>query len=275
MLSGGFNGEWGFGALIEIDGRRWLFDTGNRPETVLQNLREMKLDLNGVPAVILTHHHRDHTGGLVTLRREAMKTDPKAIAKAYGGRGILHPRRPANDFLLMKSEYEATGARLEEVSAPAELSPGVWLTGPVPRVHNERNWSGNTRIRQDGAEGEDTLPEDQALVIDTEAGLIVVSGCGHAGIINTLTYARKVVRQAPIHALIGGFHLFDADEAKLRWTAAELAPMQVQYFLAAHCTGVESTVRLRELLQIPRERMTIAQVGRVFELGKGIVGGRA
>lgn len=275
MLSGSFNGEWGFGAMVEIDGRRILFDTGNRPETVLNNLREMKMDLAGVPSVILTHHHRDHTGGLVTLRRDIMSRDAKAISTAYGGQGILLPRRPANDFVLMKSEYESTGAKLIEVSKPTEIAPHVWLTGPVPRVHNERNWSGSTRIRKSDGETEDTLPEDQAMVIDTDAGLVVISGCGHAGIVNTLTYARKVVRMAPVHALIGGFHLFSATEETLRWTAEQLAPMGIGYFLAAHCTGVESTMRLRELMKLPPERMTIAQVGRAFELGKGLVGARS
>ncbi len=182
-----------------------------------------------------------------------MTRDPKAIATAYGGKGILLPRKPANDFVLMKAEYEATGAKLLEIAKPTAISPNVWLTGPVPRVFTERNCSGNTLLRADDRDEEDTLPEDQALVIDTNQGLIVVSGCGHAGIVNTLAYARKVVRPANIYAVIGG-----------------LAPMGIVYFLAAHCTGVESTVRLRELLKLPPERMTVAQVGRRFESGKGI-----
>lgn len=275
MLSGSFTGEWGFAAMVDIDGKRTLFDTGNRPDTVLNNLREMKMDLAGVPEVILTHHHRDHTGGLVTLRRDIMKRDPKAIAIAYGGKGILLPRQPANDFVLIKGEYEATGAKLREVAKPAQMAPHVWLTGPIPRVHGERNWSGSTLLRADDSIEEDTLPEDQALVIDTDQGLIVVSGCGHAGIVNTLLYARKAVRDTRIYAVIGGFHLFDANDEKLEWTAKQLAPMGILYFLAAHCTGVESTVRLRELMKLPRERMTIAQVGRRFESGKGILGGRS
>jgi 7,8-dihydropterin-6-yl-methyl-4-(beta-D-ribofuranosyl)aminobenzene 5'-phosphate synthase len=275
MLSGSFNGEWGFAAMVTVDGKRTLFDTGNRPDTVLNNLREMKMDLAGVPEVVLTHHHRDHTGGLVTLRRDVMNRDPKAIATAYGGKGILLPRQPANDFVLIKGEYEATGAKLKEIAKPTQLAPHVWLTGPVPRVFGERNWSGSTRLRAaDGIE-EDTLPEDQAMVIDTNQGLIVISGCGHAGIVNTLTYARKVIRNTNIYAVIGGFHLFDANDEKLTWTAQQLAPMGILYFLAAHCTGVESTIRLRELMKLPPERMTIAQVGRRFESGKGILGARS
>ena len=84
------------------------------------------------------------------------------------------------------------------------LGPGVWLTGPVPRVFPERNWSGTGRVRAPAGPIEDNLPEDQSLVLDTGRGLVVLSGCGHAGIINTLTYARKTVRQAPVYAALGG-----------------------------------------------------------------------
>ena len=80
-------GEWGFSALVEADGHRILFDTGARPETVLQNARELKIDLSGVTDVILSHHHGDHAGGLVTLRRELAKQNPDALKRAYVGAG--------------------------------------------------------------------------------------------------------------------------------------------------------------------------------------------
>ena len=78
-------GEWGFSALVRTDGHRILFDTGERPETVLQNARELKIDLSGVTEVILSHHHGDHVGGLLTLRRELARTNPDALKRAYVG----------------------------------------------------------------------------------------------------------------------------------------------------------------------------------------------
>ena len=106
-----------------------------------------------------------------------------------------------------------------------QVAPGAWLTGPVPRRHPERNWSGRGRVRTAAGPVEDTIPEDMALVLDTDRGLVVVAGCGHAGVVNTLEYAREVVRQAPVHAVVGGLHLFAADEATLDWTAARLQDM--------------------------------------------------
>ena len=109
------------------------------------------------------------------------------------------------------------------VDRPTELFPGAWLTGPVPRTYPERNWSLKRTIRHaDGRVVEDNVPEDMSLVLDTDKGLVVVSGCGHAGIINTLEYARRQVRETRVHAALGGFHLFEADAATLDWTAAKL-----------------------------------------------------
>lgn len=274
MLSSTFSGEWGFAALVEAGGDPILFDTGNRPDTVLNNAREMKVDLSRSPSVVLTHHHRDHTGGLISLRRDVMARNPKALGTAYVGKGILLPRQPANDFIVMRGEYESAGGKIIELDVPREISSKVWLTGPIARVHDERNWPSGRMIRTAQGTVEDTLPEDQSMVIDAVQGLIVITGCGHAGIVNIVTAAQKLAPGRPVHSVIGGFHLFDADDKKLSWVAAQLKPLNIQYVLAAHCTGVESTFRLRELLGMPANRMTIAQVGMRFDAEKGISGGR-
>jgi 7,8-dihydropterin-6-yl-methyl-4-(beta-D-ribofuranosyl)aminobenzene 5'-phosphate synthase len=275
MLADTGIGEWGFAALVEADGRRLLFDTGARPNTVSLNARELKVDLSGVDAVVLSHHHNDHTGGLVTLRRETAARRPEALRTAHVGRGIFFERvggRPVSaDVPRTKADYEAAGGRFVEHEGPVELWPGVWLTGPVPRVHPERNWSQpSDRVRTPAKIVEDNLPEDQALVADTERGLVVVAGCGHAGIVNTLEHARKVVRGAPVHAVVGGLHLLDADDAKLVWTGGKLREFGVQHLLAAHCTGIEATFRLRELLRLTRATAVVAAVGSSFSLEHGI-----
>ena len=196
MLADRFGvGEWGFSALVEVDGRRILFDTGNRPETVLTNARELKVDLSGVTDVILSHHHGDHVGGLLTLRRELSRQNPEALKRAYVGAGIFLSRpgpdgRETNEALALKKEFESLGGSFVIVERPTELFPGAWLTGPVPRTYPERNWTLKRTIRHpDGRQVEDNVPEDMSLVLDTDKGLVVVSGCGHAGIINTLEYA--------------------------------------------------------------------------------------
>lgn len=278
MLSDDGIGEWGFAALVEADGRKILFDTGARPDTVLQNAAQLGVDLGSVTDVVLSHHHDDHVGGLLTLRRAVMQATPTALATVHVGQGMFDPRRSdgraVNSMLtIIKGDYEATGGRFVVHDRPGELAPGVWVTGPVPRVHSERNWSGKRQRLHDGAWIEDTLPEDQSLVLDTDRGLIVLSGCGHAGIVNTIDHARATIRAAPIHAAIGGFHLLDASDAQLTWTAERLAAAGLAQFFGGHCTGLEAVYRFRTLLGLRREASQVAAVGGRFILGAGIESG--
>jgi 7,8-dihydropterin-6-yl-methyl-4-(beta-D-ribofuranosyl)aminobenzene 5'-phosphate synthase len=269
-------GEWGFSALVVADQHRLLFDTGARPETVLLNARELKVELSSVTDVILSHHHGDHTGGLIALRRELGQQNSKAMTRAYVGAGIFLSRpgadgRETNETLAVRRDYEATGGSITTVEHPIPLFPGAWLTGPVPRTHPERNWSLKRTIQQaDGRLVEDNVPEDMSLVLDTDKGLVVVAGCGHAGIINTLEYARQQIRQAPIHAALGGFHLFEADAATLDWTAAKLRSCTIENLLGAHCTGIEAVFGLRQRLGLTRTQCAVGAVGARFSLDAGI-----
>jgi 7,8-dihydropterin-6-yl-methyl-4-(beta-D-ribofuranosyl)aminobenzene 5'-phosphate synthase len=269
-------GEWGFSALVETDGHRILFDTGARPETVLQNARELKIDLTGVTDLILSHHHGDHTGGLVTLRRELTRQNPEALKRAYVGAGIFLSRpgpdgRETNEALAVRKEYEALGGSFVVIERPTEIFPGVWLTGPVPRIHPERNWSLKRTIRYpDGRLAEDNVPEDMSLVLDTTKGLVLVSGCGHAGIINTLEFSRSQIRHAPVHAALGGFHLFEVAPAGLDWTAGKLRAVGLENLLGAHCTGVEAVYQLRQRLGLSRASCAVGAVGARFSLRTGL-----
>ena len=268
-------GEWGFAALLEVDGRRLLLDTGARPETVLRNALELGIDLSDVTDLVITHNHADHTAGLVTLRRELARKNPRALSRTHVARGIFDRRpRPdnsdGNGLLPVKAAYEALGGVFVEHEGPTQLLPAVWLTGPVPRPNPERNWSGTGRVQTTGGLVEDTIAEDASVIVDTADGLIVVSGCGHAGIVNTIEYARKVVRQAPVLAAIGGFHLFAASDASLEWTGSQLKTFGLRYLLGAHCTGLEAVYRLRALLGLTRKTAVVGAVGASFTLGSGI-----
>jgi 7,8-dihydropterin-6-yl-methyl-4-(beta-D-ribofuranosyl)aminobenzene 5'-phosphate synthase len=276
MLADQGVGEWGFAALVEVDGQRILFDTGARPDTVLANARELKVDLSGVTDVILSHNHDDHTGGLLTLRRELAKTNPQSLMRAHVGKGIFwsRPSETAggerNGLLGVKADYEAAGGAFLENEGPQSIRPGVWLTGPIPRIHPERNWSGRGMVKTGQGLVEDTIPEDQSLVFDTDDGLVLLSGCGHAGVVNTLEYARTIVRPAPVLAAIGGFHLFRATDEQLDWTAEKLRGFGLRNLMGAHCTGIEAVYGLRQRLGLRRGACVVGAVGASFELGKGL-----
>jgi 7,8-dihydropterin-6-yl-methyl-4-(beta-D-ribofuranosyl)aminobenzene 5'-phosphate synthase len=274
MLADKGIGEWGFAALVEADAHRVLVDTGARPNTVLENARELGVDLSDVKEVVLTHNHSDHVGGLLTLRRTFMKKNPSALSLAHVARGIFYSRPSKqgedNPMLAIKKEYEAMGGHFVEHEQSTELFPGAWLTGPVPRVYPERNWSVTGKVQTPSGLVEDTIPEDQSLVLNTSQGLIVVSGCGHAGIVNTLTFAGKQFPDLPVYALIGGFHLFPASDTQLDWTADKLKEFKASYLIGAHCTGIESVYRIRQRLGLSRQSAVVGSVGATFVLGEGI-----
>jgi 7,8-dihydropterin-6-yl-methyl-4-(beta-D-ribofuranosyl)aminobenzene 5'-phosphate synthase len=274
MLSDEHVGEWGFSALVEADGYRVLVDTGARPETVLDNARQLKIDLSNVRDVVLTHNHDDHVGGLMTLRREFMKVNPAALSRVHVAQGIFYSRpTPAgedNAMIAIARQYRETGGEIIEHNGPSEIYPGLWLTGPVPRVFPERNWSVTGKVQTPTGLVEDTIPEDQSLVVNTPQGLVLISGCGHAGMINTLTFAETEFPKTPVLAALGGFHLFSASDAQLDWTSDKLKGFGLGYLVGAHCTGIESVYHIRQRLGLPRSSAVVGAVGASFVLGEGI-----
>lgn len=236
------------------------------------------MSLDDVEDVVLSHSHSDHTAGLVTLRREAGKANPSALSRTCVATGTFATRldgnRPVAQILTVKKEYEAAGGRFIESGSPRQLFPGVWLTGPVPRKYPERNWSvRRVIVLPDGKTVEDTIPEDQALVIGTGKGLVVITGCGHAGVVNISDYARTVVRRAPLYALIGGLHLYEASEETLDWSAGKLKEFGIQNLIGTHCTGIETLYRLRQRTGLNRATATVGAVGTGFTLADGILPG--
>jgi 7,8-dihydropterin-6-yl-methyl-4-(beta-D-ribofuranosyl)aminobenzene 5'-phosphate synthase len=269
------DGEWGYSALVEVDGHKILYDTGLSADLVLRNAKALKIDLSGVEDVVLSHNHYDHVGGLMALRRELSKVNPRAISRVHVGAGIFEPRwsesgEDRNGLRLIRAEYLATGGTFVVHDKPTELFPGVWLTGPVPRANNEKNWTPGLSLDTPQGRREDNVPEDWALIFNTSQGMIILSGCAHAGIVNITEYARGIVGAKPIVAVIGGLHLFSASDQALAWTGAKLKTYGVLSLLAGHCTGIEATFRLRESIGLSRKTAVVSAVGSSFTLGQGI-----
>ncbi|MFC3880467.1 MBL fold metallo-hydrolase [Algoriphagus namhaensis] len=274
LVNGKGVGEWGYSALIEVDGRKILFDTGAKPQTVFQNAQEMNIDLSDVQDVFLSHNHWDHIGGLLTLRKELKKQNPNALKRIHVGEGIFSKRiNSENTILAIREELEADGVEFIVYSNQQELFPGVWITGPIDRIHDERNWSGNGKIETDSGIVEDTIAEDQSLVIDTRDGLVLISGCGHAGLVNTLDHITTNSEGEKVFAIIGGFHLFNASDEHLEWTASKLKNFGVSKIIGAHCTGINALYTLRDLLDLSRKDAVVGSVGDSFDLITGINAG--
>jgi 7,8-dihydropterin-6-yl-methyl-4-(beta-D-ribofuranosyl)aminobenzene 5'-phosphate synthase len=268
-------GEWGFAALVEADGRTFLFDTGLYPETVARNADELGVNLARITDVVLSHNHNDHTGGLLTLRSKYAKINPVAFSNVHVAPGIFWSRPSGygelNPMIAIKPKFENAGGTFVEHSEPFELAPGVWLTGPIPRPHDEHNYSLLTKARRpDGEFVEDNLPENLSMIFDTDEGVVLLTGCGHAGLINELEFGLKITGSREALAVVGGLHLYQKSDKDLEWTAQMLSHHNLKNFLGAHCTGIEAVYAIRRLTGLNRKTCVVGSVGASFTLGKGI-----
>jgi 7,8-dihydropterin-6-yl-methyl-4-(beta-D-ribofuranosyl)aminobenzene 5'-phosphate synthase len=273
-------GEWSFAAWVEVGDRAFLFDTGWSPDNVLYNAATLGIDLSAAEDLVLSHHHGDHTGGVERLRTELAKSNPQALSRIHVAAGIFASRPTpdggeGNPMVAMRERVEATGATFVVHDQPAEIAPGVWVTGPVARPHEEKNYpSGPDRVVvENGERVPDVVPESQSLVVLAQGGPVLVTGCGHAGLVNTLEHAKTRISADPPQAAIGGFHLFGASDEVLQWTADKLEEMQLGNLLGSHCTGFEAVYRIRELAGMRRETARIGAVGTRFVAGQGIFAG--
>lgn len=270
-------GEWGFSALIESDGAPILFDTGFKAETVLTNATLLGKDLSGVETVILTHFHTDHTGGLLTLREVFKEKNAKAFSVVFVGKGFFTQRfgvdgtpvyslpnpgftRTFKDPAVFKAAAEEAGIRFVVVEGPTEIAPGMVLTGPIARVHDEKNVGAGFFLKEGEKLVPDTVPESQVLGVKTPKGWMLISGCGHAGIINASEKLREIDNQ-PVYMGVGGFHLFRATDETISWTADKLKKFGLKKMVGAHCTGAHATATIAQTLDLPRRSVSIGAIG--------------
>ena len=262
-------GEWGFSALVETDSSRILFDVGGRPNTVRDNAAELKANLSGVRQVVLSHNHYDHTTGLPAIRQQF--PDGVTASTLYIGSGFFV--RTGGLVGMLKADslaYVSSGGRFVVVGRPQKIAPSIYLTGPIPRKYPEKNYSPGKTLTTPSGVVEDNVPEDMSMVIRTGKGLVLLTGCGHAGIVNTLEYVTQQFPGEHIVAVLGGMHLLEAKDEQLDWTANKLKEMGIQYFLGAHCTGLNSVYRVRQVTGMTKENCLVGTVGTTFDIDQGI-----
>jgi len=257
-------GEHGFSALIEpSEGPPILFDAG-QGATLLHNARRMNKNLVGVHQVVISHGHRDHTGGLLPLLQEC---GPKVI---YGHPSIFEPRYRVKDIggsqpigiMHDRETLEAAGASFSLSADFRPIAPGIFLTGEVPRVMSFE--TGDQGLYRDcNGREPDSTPDDQSLVLDTEKGLVILLGCCHAGLVNTLEHVASCMGRSDVYALIGGTHLGFCGREQLEQTIGALKKSGICKLAVSHCTGFSVSARL--LRELPKE-FQIAQVGYSVEL---------
>jgi 7,8-dihydropterin-6-yl-methyl-4-(beta-D-ribofuranosyl)aminobenzene 5'-phosphate synthase len=285
--------EHGFAALLDLNHgeHRLLWDAGVSPVALIENLQRMGIDPKSIHAIALSHGHFDHTTAVSPLlrlmdlypqeREWAAGTPPQemqAWSEVEGLLLILHPAAQRERWGVSEDgrmfgpsqpppvrEWQALGARLILSEAPYCLAPGCWTTGYVPRRSFETaGRNPGKRLYRQGLEFiPDDMEDDQAIVIHLQGkGLIVLSGCAHAGILNTARYAQEISGVGQIHAILGGFHLAPASPQDLQRTVEEIQALQPQVVAPCHCTGLTAEAAFAR--HIP-EQFVESVVGVTFE----------
>ena len=284
-------GEWGFAALIEITSagvsKRFMFDTGGNPQTVISNAKTLNIPLCDIQDVILSHNHDDHTSGLDTLRSTCKATNPDAFKNAYiGGEEMFWPRIGAgalpNIMVDERSLYQAQGGNFILNTQPTQQFlglPGVWLTGKIARKHDEKTYPGLPTLQDPtGTLNTDIVPEETSLVINTATGMVIVTGCAHSGIINTIETAQAILGAQPPVTIVGGVHFYPLPlgeentagvEGSVIWEATQMVRNGVVEILGAHCTGLERFAFVRDFLGLDDSTAVYSTIGTVLSMSRG------
>ncbi|MGB9624326.1 MAG: MBL fold metallo-hydrolase [Phycisphaerae bacterium] len=246
----GLLAEHGLAFWIEAGGRRILFDTG-QGMALAHNAGKLGIDLSTVDDIALSHGHYDHTGGLSAALPDFCGATVYADATAFRDRflrdpqtGVRSVRSPVESFDRLASHV---GRTVPTESHIIELGEGVWLTGRIPRRNDFEDAGGAFYLDQTCTEA-DRIIDDQALYMDTTHGVVVLLGCAHAGVVNTLEYVSAMAGGRHIHAVLGGMHLLHADEHRLGQTIRTLRDLDVRRIGLAHCTGFAAMARLHHEL---------------------------
>jgi 7,8-dihydropterin-6-yl-methyl-4-(beta-D-ribofuranosyl)aminobenzene 5'-phosphate synthase len=230
VLDGRLWGEHGLSLLIESRGKRVLYDCGGSGDVLLHNLKALAIDPRSIDAIVLSHGHTDHAGGLAALAAVVgdvpLYAHPEALLPRYTGT----PREAAG------TDRSAAGPRLQVrlVAEPTEVAPGIWTSGEVrSRPYPEGRGASHVVPLGDGY-APDPYRDDTSLFLSTAVGTVVVCGCAHAGLLNVMELAGG--RGAHLAAIVGGTHLIAGAQAELEAVADYLEPLACELYVG-HCTG--------------------------------------
>jgi 7,8-dihydropterin-6-yl-methyl-4-(beta-D-ribofuranosyl)aminobenzene 5'-phosphate synthase len=244
--------EHGLSLLIRVERRTEkhtiLFDTGYNSIGVLHNMDKLDIDPSETEAIVLSHGHMDHTGSLHAILEEISDPIPLVVHPD----AFQHPRffelkdgsKKRFPRTLVRSDLEQRKAKIQESRTPTPIMDQMILvTGEVERTTEFEKGMPNALLERDGRLEPDPISDDQALVMNLkEKGLVVVAGCSHAGIINTVLYAKKLTGVEKVYAVFGGFHLSgDFYEKILAQTIDRLKALSPAVVVPMHCTGRKAT----------------------------------
>jgi 7,8-dihydropterin-6-yl-methyl-4-(beta-D-ribofuranosyl)aminobenzene 5'-phosphate synthase len=225
-----------------------MFDYGLDPVGVMNNVTLLGLDLGKTNAFGLSHGHFDHFMGVVSILKQNQSrivggTPFYVGEEAFARRYSLRPgTTEAMDLgQLRKEDLEAFGLKVVEVKNPLQIIPGANFTGNIERVTTYEKVPPSLLIKRGEKPEQDDFRGEQAIFFNVKGkGLVVLSGCAHVGIVNTVKHVQKVAGMDKIHAVMGGFHLINAKPEIIQNTVADIKSMKPDYIVPTHCTGFEA-----------------------------------
>ena len=267
-------GEWSFSALLESENESIIFDTGFDENTVLHNADLLGKDLSRVEKVILSHFHGDHTGGLIKLRKTFMKENPDAFSEVYVAEGFFEQRYDENgnlrgfiggfdDVKKFIKETKKLGINFNVIDKPYEIANNLMLSGPVERIFEKVVVSPGFFVKENGQLIDDLLKDDQSLGIKTSKGWYMMSGCGHAGMMNT-AHKFQAIDDNDVYGAIGGFHLYRSSDDDISKTAYSLKEFGLKQLIGGHCTGIHAARKIADIASISRDNLSHGAIGTVI-----------
>ncbi len=265
-------GQHGVSFLLEgvkgSDVMRILVDVGQNSQALLNNMKLMNISPLIIDAVVLTHCHYDHTQGVARMLKEIGKRDIQVIAH----RDIFRLNFVTEPYLRhvgimpgdSREEIEEAGGSLLLTKDPVKLMSGITTTGEVKRQTDFEQVGIALKTIEGGEVVDDQMLDDISVVANVNGkGLVIVTGCSHAGIVNIARHAVELTGCDKIEGILGGLHLIDASDVRIRRTSEELAKLNPGWICAGHCTGFKAQV---ELYLAFRERFSPLQTGMQFEI---------
>jgi len=265
----GLRAEHGFSVWIETPRGNILWDTG-QSSLFIENARKMGAQIENVSCIALSHGHYDHTGGLSDI----LALNPRVHVCGHSDMFIQRFIRTQDSIYsvrqigspVVKEIVQSKCQSLELNCQPSEIVPGVFLTGEIPRITDCEDTGGDFYLDVD-CTIPDLIIDDQALYFESSKGVIVLLGCAHAGVINTLNHIAKLTGKNQVYAVLGGMHLLQASDERLEKTANALAKYDVQMIGPCHCSGDRAKALFRS--RFP-DRLVECSTGSRFTFGKKI-----
>jgi 7,8-dihydropterin-6-yl-methyl-4-(beta-D-ribofuranosyl)aminobenzene 5'-phosphate synthase len=260
-------GEHGYSIFIETAGGPYLFDTGSGIG-IISNAKLLEKNLQSLQKIFLSHGHYDHTGGLSDVLDAVRSVPVYAHPAIFGEKYSLSKKddRMESRFIGIPQRrvlLEAKGAHFHLDKGFREVGEGLFFTGEIPRATEFEAGEDRLKVKLNDTFTVDSFPDDQALVLSTQKGLVVLLGCSHAGTINTLRYVQSQLKDEPIYAVIGGTHWGFMDEKDFTSSIEILKKMDISVIGVSHCTGIPVAHRLMNEFG---DNAFYASVGTVIEI---------